>query len=299
MKKTTLLCLFQQKENELKNQLSGLFFPRDSVKLNAILADLFVEHVNVEDYKQELTNTELAIFHSSLQLVNESMKMQQNILSFVKGTQDITRDQSIHSKTSTRLSSSRKSQIAVVGAAATGVLAGSVTNFGTILLAVVVTAVGVYVSNEERRKNAPQGNSVCNEYAVNADAIIDTTKKICQNVDNLMNVYQTNIENIKARMDSMPVVTLHGAYGYLLNRLSILYRDKTNNASASELEDDFAKLFKTLKNYNYEFVNYSEDVKDLFDVEELEEISEPEVAEVAVLEKGECIVRGKYYKPKK
>ena len=90
----------------------------------------------------------------------------------------------------------------------------------------------------------------------------------------------------------------YNSYGYLLNRLASLYRDKTNNAPAEEIDDDIAKLFKTLKNYNYEFANYSDETKQFFEVEEIEEISEPEVEEVAILEKGECIVKGKLYQPK-
>lgn len=297
MNKLSLLSLFEQSEADLKTKLSGLILPRDAEKLNQILSDLFVEHIKVGEYKQELTNSEMAIFQSAIQLVEESLQLQQHLFAIKEKEETLVTTEKKHGEE--RKLPINKSQAAVVAVAATGILTGAVTNVGTILLAIVATAAGVWITRENSDTNTIVKEKTINqELAVNAVAIIETTKKICQSVDNLMGVYQTNIENFKSRIDNKPEPTLYSSYGYLLNRLASLYRDKANNAPAEEIDDDIAKLFKTLKNYNYEFVNYSDETKQFFEIEELEEISKPEIEEVAILEKGECIVKGKLYQPK-
>ena len=297
MNKLSLLSLFEQSEADLKTKLSGLILPRDAEKLNQILSDLFVEHIKVGEYKQELTNSEMAIFQSAIQLVEESLQLQQHLFAIKEKEETLVTTEKKHGEE--RKLPINKSQAAVVAVAATGILTGAVTNVGTILLAIVATAAGVWITRENSDTNTIVKEKVIrHELMVNAEAIIETTKKMCQSLDNLMGVYQTNIENFKSRIENKPDPTLYNSYGYLLNRLASIYRDKTNNAPAKEIDDDISKLFKTLKNYNYEFVNYSNETKQFFEVEELEEISEPEVEEVAILEKGECIVKGKMYQPK-
>ncbi|MBO7489485.1 MAG: hypothetical protein J6T88_04320 [Bacteroidales bacterium] len=296
----SLLSLFQKCETELRSQLSGLTLPKDTKKLNNILSDLFISHVKIGEYKEELTDSELAILQSAIQLVEKSLQMPFNMF-VVEG---VDNNSTFHETTSNGIQSRNiiplnKSQLAVLGVTASGVLAGTLPNVGTILLAIVATATGLWVSSKSRNKTTEIKETIIpQELVVNVDAIINTAKNICQSVDNVMTVYQTNIHNLKTRIDSKPIQTLHNTYGYLLFRLADLYRDKNNNASSYEIENDIAMLFKTLKNYNYEFVGYSEETKQYFDVEELDDIDAPEESEVAILEKGICIVKGKYYKQK-
>lgn len=295
----TLLSLFEQSEADLRTHLSGLVLPRDSEILNNILTNLFVDHIKVNEYKETLTDSEIALFQSAIQLVEESLQVQHNMITFAeRGKSSSHQEIVVRDSPSSKKILINKSQIAILGVTATGVLAGTLPNVGTVLLAIVATATGLWVSKDGCKKTEVSESFVPQELTVNVNAIINTTKKICQSVDNLMGVYQTNIDNFKARIDSRPEPTLYNTYGYLLNRLADLYRDNTNNASIDEIKNDIAKLFKTLKNYNYEFVNYSEETKQFFDVEELTEIMAPEESEVAVLEKGNCIIKGKYYQPK-
>lgn len=301
MNTISLLSLFQQSESELKAQLSGLVLPKDEDKLNSILSSLFVEHIQLGKYKQQLTNSELAIFQSAIQLVKESLALQENIFSFsqsqnVSSTTAITKLQ----ESSKKIFSLNKNQMTILATTATGILVGAATNVGTILLAIVATAAGLWFSKEsQQREIKVQERVIASEIRVNADAIINAAKNICQSVDKIMDTYHTNIHNIKSRMENQTKPTLHNMYGYLLDRLATLYRDKSHHASAEDIEDDISKIFKTLKNYKYEFINYTEENKQMFDVEELEGIEKPEETEVAVLEDGNCIIKGKYYQPKK
>ena len=198
-----------------------------------------------------------------------------------------------------KIFSLNKNQMTILATTATGILVGAATNVGTILLAIVATAAGLWLSKEsQQREIKVQDRVVASEIRVNADAIINAAKNICQSVDKIMDTYHTNIHNINSRMENQTKPTLHNMYGYLLDRLAILYRDKSNHAPEEDIEDDISKIFKTLKNYRYELVNYSEENKHLFDIEEIEGISEPEETEVAILENGICIKEGKYYQPK-
>ena len=296
MNKLSLLSLFEQSEADLKTKLSGLILPRDAEKLNQILSDLFVEHIKVGEYKQELTNSEMAIFQSAIQLVEESLQLQQHLFAIKEKEETLVTTEKKHGEE--RKLPINKSQAAVVAVAATGILTGAVTNVGTILLAIVATAAGVWITRENSDTNTIVKEIIINqELAVNAVAIIETTKKICQSLDRLMGVYQTNIENFKSRIDNKPEPTLYSSYGYLLNRLAYLYRDRVNNASEQKIDEDIDNIFMTLEDYDYKFVNYSDDNKTLFSIEENAEITEPKVMGVAILEEGNCIVKGKYYKP--
>lgn len=301
MKTISLLSLFQQSEAELKAQLTGLVLPKDEDKLNRVLSNLFVEHIYVDRYKDELTNSELAIFQSAIQLVEASLKLQQDMFSFSQNTTASIPAEVVKSEKDAypqwRLN---KNQMTVLGTTAVGVLAGAATNIGTMLLAIVATAAGLWISKETHENEVKvQERVVAKDIQVNADAIINAARNICQSIDRLMDMYQTNINNLKSRMETKNQPTLQNMYGYLLDRLANLYRDKTNQAPAEDIEDDISKIFKTLKNYRYEFVNYSEENKHMFEVEEIDGISEPEETEVAILENGICIKEGKYYQPKK
>ncbi len=303
MNTISLLSLFQESESELKAQLTGLVLPKDEDKLNRVLSNLFIEHIHVEKYKEELTNSELAIFQAAIQLVEECLKLQQDMFSFTQNTNASSFTDVIkYEKDNDTYSQWRlnKNQITLLGTTVIGVLAGAATNVGTVLLAIVATATGLWISKKSRDNGFNvQEKIVAKDIQVNADAIINAARNICQSIDRLMDMYQTNINNLKSRMETKTQPTLQNMYGYLLDRLANLYRDKTNKASAEDIEDDISKIFKTLKNYRYEFVNYSEENKHMFDVEEIDGISEPEETEVAILENGICIKKGKYYHPKK
>ena len=303
MNTISLLSLFQQSETELKAQLKGLVLPKDEDKLNRVLSNLFIEHIHVEKYKEELTNSELSIFQSAIQLVEESLKLQQDMFSFTQNTHASSFTEVIKYKKDNDAAPQwrlNKNQITLLGTTAVGVLAGAATNVGTVLLAIVATAAGLWISKESRDNEFKvQERVVAKDIQVNADAIINAARNICQSIDRLMDMYQTNINNLKSRMETKNQPTLQNMYGYLLDRLANLYRDKTNQAPAEDIEDDISKIFKTLKNYRYKFVNYSEENKHMFDVEEIDGISEPEETEVAILENDICIKEGKYYQPKK
>lgn len=300
MKTISLLSLFQQSEAELKAQLTGLVLPKDEDKLNRVLSNLFVEHIHVDRYKDELTNSELAIFQSAIQLVEASLKLQQDMFSFSQNTTASIPAEVVKYENDAypqwRLN---KNQMTVLGTTAVGVLAGAATNIGTVLLAIVATAAGLWISKGTHENEVKvQEKIVTKDIQVNADAIINAARNICQNIDRLMDMYQTNISNLKSRIANQTKPTLHNMYGYLLDRLAILYKDKSNHAPAEKIDDDISQVFETLKNYEYEFINYSDKNKHLFNIEELEGISNPVETKVAVLECGMCLVKGMYYQPK-
>ena len=290
----TLLSLFEQSENELKQELANLQLPRDEKKFKSILSDLFVEHIKVSEYKQELTASELSIFQSAIQLVEASMHMNQRMLDF---TPFQHRENTCPDEEKTTC----KKQIISPLITGAGILvAGALPYWGVVLLAIVASAANAYVTRKNDENICSKKEEATTiELKVNGDAIVQAAREMCQSIDNLMSVNATNIDNLKSRLSTKQEATLANTYRYLLDRLAILYRDKTNKASQTEIDDDIAKVFKTLKNYNYEFVHYSDETKEFYEIEELEELSAPEEVEVAIMEHGKCIAKGKYYQPKK
>ena len=118
--KLSLLSLFEKSETELRTQLAGIELPRDAEKFNQILSDLFVEHIKVDEYKQELTNSELAIFQLAIQLVEESLSLQKDMFSFENSQESTISQEIVQIKEKTFPIS--KSQITVVGVTAMGIL---------------------------------------------------------------------------------------------------------------------------------------------------------------------------------
>lgn len=65
----TLLSLFEQNEQDFRNELSQILLPRDSKKLQCFMSDFFVNKVSVEEYKKELSMGEISMLNSVLKVV--------------------------------------------------------------------------------------------------------------------------------------------------------------------------------------------------------------------------------------
>ena len=286
MKTLTLLSLFEQSEADLREQLAEIQLPRDEEKFNRILSDLFVDHIKVSEYKQELTASEMAMFQSAIHVVETSLLLNGNVYNFVSN-QEETKERSSDDNS--------KSQIAVSLVTGASILsAGALPYYwGTALLAVVATAINFYLS---KSKVHPKEKVISQSIVINSESVIKIVREVCHSIDTLMDVYITNQENLRNRIESKDKPSLSNMYGYLLNRLAILYRDKANNMP-ERINDDIENIFMTLEDYGYQFINYSENTSSFYKTEEVAEIQEPKLAEVAILENGNLIVKGKYYKP--
>ena len=65
----TLLSLFEQNEQDFRNELSRISLPKDSKKLQDFMNDFFVNKVSVEEYKKELSMGEIAMLNSVMKVV--------------------------------------------------------------------------------------------------------------------------------------------------------------------------------------------------------------------------------------
>lgn len=299
MKGPSLLELFLQSESELRAKLSNLLLPRDAEKFYEVVSGIFIENNRISEYKEELTDSEIAVFQSAIKIAEGGMGVFNNMI-------DATYLNSLSAPSQNEVMQSsaknsfiiNQAQGSILGVSALGALAGAIPCVGTILLAVLATSAGIWLNRTKAAiVSIPQSKRPSNEIRVNIDAIINATKELCHSIDGLMVIYRTNIDNLRSKYENKPEQTLSNTYGYLLKRLADLYRDRANNASIDDIYSDITKLYKTLENYSYEFVHYSESAHQFFDVEVLDEIDTPEEGDVAILEKGHCIVRGKYYKP--
>ena len=60
----TLVNLFEKNEQQFRNELSAIQLPEDIKVLQKFLADFFVEKVSVDEYKSELSMSEIAMLNS-------------------------------------------------------------------------------------------------------------------------------------------------------------------------------------------------------------------------------------------
>lgn len=66
----SLLQLFEQGEPQIREELSSICLPRDNEKLTSFINSFFTDKVQIEDYKKELTISEISMVNSAIRLIS-------------------------------------------------------------------------------------------------------------------------------------------------------------------------------------------------------------------------------------
>lgn len=290
--------LIQANEPNLRDELAGI--PMGSDKdIIEVFNRIVSSNIDNGTYKDELTINEMAIFQSLVEVVRTSIgivEMSQtsthhSSISTPKEPTDVDNKNKFLDKFSLS-----KAQWGIVGATITGFATGLYPTLITVPIMVVVNSVlGWYISKNKEPNVECMVATEEPAKQLNVEHALDKIYDIADCIDNAMNIYTTNVHNIIAEHTSQTPLTLSTQYGYLLDRLRDLYSVKNED----EQKEALKHLRKTMANYGYEILEYSEENSDYFNVRESEYVTELYVESLALVEQGHCIQKGTVFVPKK
>lgn len=291
--------LIKANEVNLKEELRRITADNEKDVVTAF-SRVFSDSINIDAYKDDLTINEMAIFQSVVAAVQASMSVVnvlQTTTSYESSTPVSPKLPDVDKKDSflSRIPLT-KTQWGIVGATATGFGAGLCPNWITIPAMLVANiAIGWYLSKGEEPKVERVVTTKESSKQLNVEQALDTIYAIADCIDNAMNIYATNVHNVIAEHAPKTTPTLSNQYGYLLDRLRDLYSVKNEE----EQKEALKHLRKTMANYGYEILEYSEENSAYFNVMESEYVTELYVESLALVEQGCCIQRGTVFVPKK
>lgn len=285
----TLLNLFEKEEANFYSELSKMVLPRDEQKLKKFLNDFFVDKVSVEEYKKELSMGEVAMLNSVLKLFPFQMPLfKSSGISFAESKVD-------HNTNDGNLS---KDSLNTLGYTSVGGVIGSILfkqhTWGGVLLTVAACALGLYLNKKGR---SAQGNLAHNN--IDASLFISTLKNICGVIDEIIINYRASIDNIKKLYENQPPVTLATEYRPLLDRFASMYASLKGLSVSTDVQEEINKLYRTLKNFHYEIVDYTDSTSQYFKETDYEDVTEFTMTKAAILEDGDLLIEGEYSIPKK
>lgn len=277
----TLLNLFEKEEANFYSELSKMVLPRDEQKLRGFLNDFFVDKVSVEEYKKELTNGEVALLNSVLKLFPFQMPIfKSSEISFMESKSEPSHTDNILSKDA----------LTTLGYTAVGGVIGTILfkhTWGGVLLTVAACALGLYINKKSR---SAKNEDV--QMKIDASTYIDTLKNICGGIDEVISNYRTSINNIKKSYESQVPVTLATKYGPLLDRFASMFVALKGMSVPEDVQEEINRLYRTLKNYHYEIVDYSESTSRFYEIIDSENVSENTLVKAAVIEDGQLLIKG-------
>lgn len=282
----TLLNLFEKEESNFYSELSKIVLPRDEKKLKKFLNDFFVDKVSVEEYKKELTISEGAMLNSVMKLFPFQMPLfKSSGFTFMESNSSPSSADDILSKDT----------LTTLGYTGVGGVIGTILfkhTWGGVLLTVAACALGLYI-NKRGRSNKDEHVQM----KIDASKYIETLKNICGGIDEVISNYRASINNIKKSYESQAPVTLATKYGPLLDRFASMYVALKGMSVPEDVQEEINRLYKTLKNYHYEIVDYSESTSHFYEIIDSENVSESTLMKAAVLEDGQLLIKGECLMP--
>lgn len=283
----TLLKLFEREETNFQSELSQIILPKDEQKLIVFLRKFFIDKVSVEEYKNELTMGEVAMLNSVLKLYTSQ------ILLFSSDTSMYSLKNTVPDTAS---DDTTGNAITTLGYTAAGGAIGTFLfkqTWGGVLLTVAACALGLYMSN----KKHSQENSKA-QIKIDASKYISTLKNVCRSIDDIILNYRVGINNVKESYEKKEQVTLASAYRPLLDRIASMYAALKGLNVSAEINDEINRLYRTLKNFHYDIVDYSEATMHYYEQIESDHVVEFTLLKAAILEDGRLLIKGECLTPK-
>lgn len=282
----TLLNLFEKEESNFYSELSKMVLPRDEQKLKNFLNDFFVDKVSVEEYKKELTIGEVAMLNSVLKLFPFQMPLfKSSGVSLTARKVDSFADDDMLSKDT----------LTTLGYTGVGGVIGTILfkqTWGGVLLTVAACALGLYMNKRGR-----PGKEEHVQMKIDVSKYIETLKNICGGIDEVISNYRASINNVKKSYESQAPVTLATKYGPLLDRFASMYVALKGMSVPKDVQEEINKLYKTLKNYHYEIVDYSDSTSQFYEIIDSENITECTLLKAAILEDDHLLIKGECLMP--
>lgn len=291
----TLVNLFEKNEQQFRNELSAIQLPEDIKVLQKFLADFFVEKVSVDEYKSELSMSEIAMLNSVMKLVSLPMSL---ICEWTFPDAVTNNSYTSNSKVNKEIQFLiDKIDVPTLGAASVGGLVGGLIfkTWGGVLLTIAGCVLGMCLGSGQAKND----NSADVVIKIDVNKYIATLKQVCRNIDEIIENYRISIAEVVKSYGNIPKATLASTYKPLLERMASLYVAINNETLPVPIKSEFEKLYRTLKNHHYEIVNYADDTRQYFVETPSVHIAEPTVIKAAILENGKLLEMGECFIPEK
>lgn len=286
MRDISLVSLFEQNQQSIKEQLSSIILPRDEQKLKDTIKHFFWKGAAISEFKNSLNDDELTLLHSCLKLVTSTP----NIYSEQHSTSvaPVSNEEPHENKT-------RKWSPIIGTAVGAGVGSIIFSSFGGFLGALLGCLVGMHLKSKDTKEYSSSSSHTGQEFYIDVNEFVSSLKNACECIDSIFKIYRTDIHRA-SEANQTPKHTLSRSYKPLLNSLATLHAKVDFDNLSEDNKVILDNVFRALSNQYYDLVHYSEENKHYFNeipsehVSEVIELSSAILEEDELIQKGECLV---------
>lgn len=307
----SLVSLFEQNKEELVKQLSGLDLLTETSKVQSIVSGYFKSIFDADGtFRQGLSKSEDYILNSALELLRVKEEMAKQMI--VKKPQEKKKEDKLKLESvSDKSFCSSPSPLGLMAGTTIGGLVGTIGGTWWALGgAIAGTALVLYCAYyppqfmKRKVKSLPKDTiSVKKEEPVkmiiDTEKFLDIVRRICENVDNLIETFRTQIERVVDKYERQEKTTLEKTYGSLLDSiqsvLGVAYSNIDSEKRLAKIDDRLEQLVEALENYGLEVVKYAEENRMWFESLISTKVSEPTMISPAIIKNGEVIRKGKVF----
>lgn len=310
----TLKSIFEATKGELADSLSGLALPKDSEKVQRIIAD-YLNKVCDEnsDYRQNLTQSEDYILQAALSMLNAQRAMVaafdcKPIVTLTQCEEDTKSLKPILTK-SYPTPTPTNTLIGAGGGALVGKLL--LGGWGAVFGAVAGTAITLYLSQRSQPAMANPVQASVSEVTteivdtpVDTAALLSVIGQICDSLDNLIATFRAQIQRVVSKYESQEKPTIERDFRTLLEGIQSLIGYKRAHSPeeekyVSKLQTRVEDLAELLDNYDLEAVDYTPEHTEWFDAIESKNANEVKLVTPAIIKEGALVIKGKIFTPAK
>jgi len=324
----TLLESFESNKPQLESNLQGLLVPKDSERIQNIIADYLNSLLDDEgDFRQNLTQSEDYILQAALSLLNAQKEIIHVLVSSINKKRLIEKfnpaqeiasfenhqsNESIKSSTQRFVNCNVKSTDALIGAGGGALLGKTIFGgWGAVFGAVAGIAVNIYLSNRntlmprtpEEKLNTDKTQSIGNDNSpIDIQTLVTITENICRSVDSLIASFRAQINRLVDKYENQEKPAFEKQYKTLLESLqSVIGYERMHSEDAKfvqKIKERIEDISELLENYNLTVVDYREDLDLWFDKVTTKNTQSIKMVYPAII-KGEhsVVLKGKIFIP--
>lgn len=307
----SLVSLFEQNKEELVKQLSGLDLLTETGKIQSIVSGYFKSIFDADgSFRQGLSKSEDYILNSALGLLRVQEEMAKQMI--VKKPQEKKKEDKLKLESvSDKAVCSSPSPLGLMAGTTIGGLVGTIGGTwwalgGAIAGTALVLYCAYYPPKFMKRKvkslpkdTIPVKKEEPVKMIIDTEKFLDIVRRICENVDNLIETFRTQIERVVDKYERLEKPTLEKTYGSLLDSiqsvLGVAYSNIDSEKRLAKIDDRLEQLVESLENYGLEVVKYAEENRMWFESLTSTKVSEPTMISPAIIKNGEVIRKGKVF----
>ncbi len=307
----SLQKLFKSRKEQLSAKLAGMSLPKDTDAVYRAVYDYFNEVFDADgEFRQNLTQSEDYILQAAISLLNAQRDMATSMKPIdepepqaeEEHSSSISEDKSILSKFT-----DPASVASLIGSGA-GAIAGKVIlgSWGAVFGALAGTAIAIYATSAYKQPKAETKVLVKVKarasYPVNTDAFIATISLVCASVDNLLDTFRAQINNVVQKYESRPKPTLDSNYLPLLESIQTLVgyaraHSESEEKYAKKLKERIEDVSEVLDTWNLQLVDYDGTNSSCFEKIPSDKALEEKMVYPAIVKGDIVIIKGKVFIP--